>query len=249
MREVWLRANPRVFWPGLAVLALVAVGGLTLCLLARHYQWSEFTQLIGLSLPIISLGTAYSLLVLARLPRLAKEGDELLVYLQDLKPIRVPLEIVEVFFKGQTTVQPTLPAQRTVSAANPAATSNSSTRASTIVVRLAEAAVDWQQRTVNPRLGKWEGGYIILYGTWCEPITGELLKSLNSRLVAAHRQRRGESPIDASLQSSASQPPCHPDEAAGCETASQCEATGQCEMLAQQLRRFMPSQTSSGIDA
>ena len=248
MREVWLRANPRVFWPGLVVLALVAVGGITLCLLARHYEWGPFAELVGLALPIISLGTAYSLFVLARLPRLAKEGDELLVYLQDLKPIRVPLEIVEVFFKGQSTVQPALPARSTPSTEKPT-TSITAPRASTIVVRLAEAATDWQERAVNPRMGKWDGGYIILYGTWCEPITGELLKSLNSRLVAAHRQRRGEAPADESLQPSASQPPCHPDEAAGCESASQCEATGQCEMLAQQLRRFMPTQPSSGIDA
>lgn len=229
MREVWLRSNPRAVWPGLGTLAVVALGGLSFWLLARHYAWGQFQELVGLSLPIIALGVASSLVALARLPRLASEGDEMLVYLGQLQPLRVPLEIVEVFFKGQTAAQPTTGPTVKISKPTPS-------RTSTIVVRLAEAATDWQQRTVNQRIGKWEDGYIILHGTWCEPITNELIKHLNSRLVAAHRQRRGEPPLATS-----GTPPCHPAEHAECQSSSQCEATGQCEMLAEQLRRFLPA--------
>ena len=66
MREVWLRSNPRAVWPGLATLALVALGGLTLWLLARMNSWGQFTELVGLALPVIALGAAYSLVALAR---------------------------------------------------------------------------------------------------------------------------------------------------------------------------------------
>ena len=42
-----------------------------------------------------------------------------------------------------------------------------------------------------PRLGSWEHGYIVVRGTWCEPINREVIKGLNKRLVAAHRAIRG----------------------------------------------------------
>jgi hypothetical protein len=64
-------------------------------------------------------------------------------------------------------------------------------KTSNVIVRLAEAAPQWHHRDIPATFGKWAEGYIILSGTWCEPITLELLRELNGRLAAVHRARRG----------------------------------------------------------
>ncbi len=62
---------------------------------------------------------------------------------------------------------------------------------STVVVRIAERALDWHQRPVKTMLGQWCGGYITVRGTWCEPITAELIQRLNHRLVDVQRELAG----------------------------------------------------------
>ena len=57
-------------------------------------------------------------------------------------------------------------------------------------IRIAERATDWAEVAVKPALGKWCGGYVTIYGTWCEPLSLELVKQLNARLAAAHDEQR-----------------------------------------------------------
>ena len=57
-------------------------------------------------------------------------------------------------------------------------------------MRLAEAATEFHQRPVKMSLGSWKEGYIVVRGTWAEPITKEVFKRLNRRLVEVHRQRK-----------------------------------------------------------
>jgi hypothetical protein len=55
---------------------------------------------------------------------------------------------------------------------------------------LAESADQWKQVPVQSSLGQWCDGYIIIRGTWCEPLSGELVNQLNERLVRVQRETR-----------------------------------------------------------
>lgn len=109
-----------------------------------------------------------------RQPRLAYDQRHLLVYVQTGPAYRVPIEVVEGFLLGQG---PTLlPGKR-----------YDQSEARTIVVRLADAATDWADRESKPALGRWCGGYITLRGTWCEPLSVDLVNRLNQRLAEVNR--------------------------------------------------------------
>nr|MCS5632665.1 hypothetical protein [Pirellulaceae bacterium] len=58
-----------------------------------------------------------------------------------------------------------------------------------VVVRLAERADQFQQHPVKPSLGSWEEGYIVVRGTWSEPINKDLFRRLNRRLIDIHRRQ------------------------------------------------------------
>lgn len=69
---------------------------------------------------------------------------------------------------------------------------NHDRRTATIAIRLAERATDWQQRNTVPALGGWCGGQITIRGTWCEPISLDLVNRLNARLAEVQRGQRAE---------------------------------------------------------
>jgi hypothetical protein len=175
--QPWLRTNRRALAIGLAAALLLAGAGIGGIVFAAQspinsaWLWSSvlFTAICG----YFSLSLMYQL----TLPRLAYCDGYLLVYLTSSTPARVPIEIVELFFLGQGS---SLVPQGD---AGP-------TRTLTVVVRLAEAATTWHDRGVKPALGEWREGYIILRGTWCEPLSGPVVQQLNSRLAEIQRQRR-----------------------------------------------------------
>jgi len=157
--------------------ALVAVGlGL---LIAGFTQSSTLLLAIGGGLLLFGTFAILNLLYWLQLPRLAYERGELLVYLRGKDPIRVPIEIVEVFFLGQGSSP--LPRQR-----------GQETETTNIVVRLAESATEWKQRDVDLRLGLWCESYITIQGAWCEPIGEPQMARLNQRLIEAHREQKRE---------------------------------------------------------
>jgi len=112
-----------------------------------------------------------------RQPRLAYANGELLVYLRRGGPLHVPLDVVECFLLGQA--DSFLPGQR-----------NRPSETSTVVVRLAERAEAWQHIEVEPTLGSWCDGHIVIRGTWCEPIGLDVVNRLNRRLGQVRRARR-----------------------------------------------------------
>lgn len=185
MREIWLNSNRRPLVVSLLANVLALVTGVTLIALG----WA-LNHPLGLGVPGVlfaALG-GWFLIAHARqwaIPRMARENNELLLFLGNRDPDRVPLEQVECFFLGQGPTA--LPAAMTGPAGGDVETV-------TIVVRLAEAAKDWHHRETRRELAHWCDGYITLRGTWCEPITGELVKALNHRLVEAHRQIRFGNP-------------------------------------------------------
>jgi hypothetical protein len=176
MREPWLQGNRRALAAGLVVPLLLLVAGL-ICLLG---PFAVVVRWIGGGVLIAAGLLAASLVWMMFTPRLAYEDGWLLVYLSSTVPERVPIDHVECFFLGQAA---SLMPREAGSAAK--------TRA--VVVRLAEAARDYQFRSVRPSLGQWCDGYITIRGTWCEPIDSHLMRRLNERLLEIQRARRDQS--------------------------------------------------------
>ena len=173
MRETWLLPNQRILWTSMLLPAMVVVGAVIALVVTRDEGWSAF-RIVSLVIGGTGLVMIVLLWMSLRTPRLAYESAHLLVYLRAGRPIRVPIELVEVFFMGQGPAQPS---------GGPAESSN-------VVVRLAERAEEWKRMDVKPALGQWCDGYITIRGTWCEPLLPEVVERLNRRLVAAHRAER-----------------------------------------------------------
>ena len=176
-REVWLRPNRRILGVGLIFFTLMLGVAVGLIAWSAHLAMT----LAGLVLGALSLAMCGLILRSLMRPRLAYEDGFLLVLLGSWQPHRVPIELVECFFRGQGPSL--LPAARL-------AGEQDSPESSTIVVRLAESAEDWKNVDVRPSLGFWCDGYITIRGTWCEPINAERMQQLNHRLVETHRQQR-----------------------------------------------------------
>jgi hypothetical protein len=177
MTEVWLRPNRRALMLGMLLPGLLLVAGVWLIAVGLLGQlWIGWGVIGGLSVLAATL-LALQLMYWMRVPRLAYDEGQLLVYLESTSPTPVPIEIVECFFLGQGSSDLPKLEGKDPETAN-------------VIVRLAESAKDWKHRDVRPSLGHWCEGYITLNGAWCEPIDGEALKKLNQRLIAAHRQRR-----------------------------------------------------------
>ena len=182
-REVWIRGNRRALTAVLLpVLLVFAVSGFVLTPWAGelHLAWRLAAGVIaGFSLVVIS-----SLLYWIFRPLLAYQNGELLVYLNPPHVIKIPIELVEVFFAGQS--DSFMPNPRAHHAEDQLSESRN------IVIRLAERAVEYHQRKVKPIFGQWEDGYIVVRGTWIEPISKETFRFLNRSLVAAHRSQSEE---------------------------------------------------------
>jgi hypothetical protein len=127
------------------------------------WKWIGVAVLI---VAVIVLGALWR--QLAR-PRIAYRDGKVLFNLRSDWPIAVPVHIVEAFFIGQG------PAHLPSNAQGQEKTLN-------LVARLSQREKDWAQRDVRPAFGNWSDGYVTIRGTWCEPLTPELVRRLNHRL-------------------------------------------------------------------
>jgi hypothetical protein len=153
----------------------LAIGGGVLVALLPGESGRGLWRWVGVGLLLLAALVTLGVLRMLRLPRIAYERGELLVYLRGMSPLRVPIDLVECFFLGSApSGMPGAKGERA--------------KATSIVVRLAERAEDWRDRDVNPALGEWRCGYITIRGTWCETITPEKMQRLNDRLIGAHRE-------------------------------------------------------------
>jgi hypothetical protein len=169
---MWLKSNRRVLLAAAIAPALLVVLGMLIVFGIAVVAPPAARVLAGV---LVVLGAVLLVMLAwhARQPRLAYDGSNLLVYLCSGGPIAVPIEVVECFFLGSGVQRLAGGGGREVQVAH-------------IAVRLAERALEWADREVKPSLGKWCGGYITIYGAWCEPLNRDLVNRLNSRLSAAH---------------------------------------------------------------
>jgi hypothetical protein len=165
MTEVWLQSNRRVL--GMALVPTALVGGLGALVLALSRPGPM--HLVGWALVGVSLFLIAGLLRQFGRPRIAYRNGDVLFHLRAGKPIAVPREVVEAFFLGQGPAYlPRVhgPDSETVN----------------LVARLSQKAPEWMHVPVKPALGHWSEGYVTIRGTWCEPLTGDVIRRLNARL-------------------------------------------------------------------
>lgn len=175
MEQVWLGNNGRISWFLVAVFTFLCFVSLLVACVARDgnawpvrvFRWVAWLSFAGSGV------VAIWQMCWLRTPRLAYVPGHLLVYLRGLRPIRVPIGCVECFFLGQA---PGLLGQR------------QEVRSSAVVVRLAESATEWKQIPVATPLGTWRDGYIIIRGTWCEPLDASRVNRMNHDLAQAKRK-------------------------------------------------------------
>jgi len=176
-REVWLRNNRRALALGMIGPLAVALVGLAIFVVAASESWwGRGTQVLGLVLAAFGLVSTALIAVEMLRPRLAYRDGHLLIRLRSGPPVRVPLVVVECFLLGQGPSMLSGPYDRRETA--------------TLVVRLDERATDWAQVDVKPALGSWCGGQVTIRGTWCEPLSVELVRRLNARLGEITRDTR-----------------------------------------------------------
>jgi hypothetical protein len=186
MFETWIKPNRRVLAVALAGPLLLVAAGVAALVWGVFVRPSLMLSMVGGTMTGLGILGGSLLVGAMRQPILAFADEHLLVRTGEAAPARVPIDAVEVFFLGQG---PALPSDDVDAAPT---TKN-------VVVRLAESAVEWHQHAIRADLGRWCGGYIVLRGTWCEPLSVDRLNELNRRLAALRRERR-EQPLDVAAQ-------------------------------------------------
>jgi hypothetical protein len=165
MTEVWLQSNRRVLALGLVPAAgLIGLGAA-----AISVGDAMVLGLVGWALIAVGALLALVLLQQSRRPRIAYSDGEVLFNLRAGPPIAVPHKVVEAFFLGQG------PAYLPRTHGRDAETVN-------LVARLSQKAPEWMHVDVKPALGHWCEGYVTIRGTWCEPLSGDVIRRLNARL-------------------------------------------------------------------
>jgi hypothetical protein len=182
MREVWLRPNRRI----LATWAVTSLVLLAVCVVIA-VGWIPGLDGVPARIiaGILAVLAVFAVVIFAWLlgqPRLAYSEGHLLVYLGGPHPIAVPIEFVEAFLLGQG------PSWLT-------GKKHHRTETITLAVRLADRAVDWSHRSMHPMLGSWCDGYFTIRGTWCEPLSVELVNRLNQRLYEVTRARKHDETV------------------------------------------------------
>lgn len=183
MPQCWLRPNRRALLFGMIVPGLLLVAGLWLASsISVDSQWPAL-RWVGYGISTFAGVLAVLLQIAWWKPRVGYEDGYLLAYLQSGAPFRIPIDIVECFFLGQTKTGMRAP-------------DGKEAETSTVVVRLAESAKDWHHRDIKHALGHWCDGYITINGTWCEPLSSDVLKQLNDKLIEIHRSRRSDKKME-----------------------------------------------------
>lgn len=176
-REVWLKGNPRPMMIALITAAIFEGFGYAAVALAISYNWGTMAIAAGGIVAALATLLMIGAVIMLTIPRLARDGNELLVYLGSLTPERVPLSSVECFFLGQgPSMLPDLGGRES--------------ETTNVIVRLAESALDLKHRDVDAKYAHWCEGYITLRGAWCETITKDGMAALNRKLIEAQREMK-----------------------------------------------------------
>jgi hypothetical protein len=166
MDEIWLRGNQRLAWTAAAcALALLAIG--TAVYLTGGNPWLHMPIWLMATL----FGAIFLLLWRSQRARVGYERGYLVLFLGGRQ--HIPIWEVECFLLGRGASF--LPLAKLGETA-------------TLVVRLRAKDEALRQRTIDPKLGSWCEHQVTLRGTWCQPLSLELVHQLNARLAEKQGQ-------------------------------------------------------------
>lgn len=184
--KVWLRGNLRPV-AGIAVATAIVCAALAGTVTA--FDAPSAVRLLVVAACLAAASAVAVLAVVAGRPRLSHRGDVLRVRLAPTAVREVPLDVVECFFLGSSELDE----------AGRRAPDEEGRRVTTLVMRLAERAVDCRERPSFAPWGTWEEGSIVFDGRWCEPLSVEVARRLSGWLIEAKRTAAARSAADASV--------------------------------------------------
>lgn len=172
MNEIWLHANRRLAIPIIAVLDLAA-SGVAAAAFITGWGTTWGTIAFALAAAVVML-VVPGLFFVACQPRISSDGRTVKLGVRFGLPVAVPIEFVEAFLLGKgPTYLPGYDDYRT--------------EATTLIVKLADRAAEFEKLETNLRIAAWCGHYVTFRGTWTEPLSVELVNRLNERLHAAQQ--------------------------------------------------------------
>lgn len=163
MAEIWLQSNRRAYLLPIIAAEVLTVASLALAAVFRNL----WIAIVGAS--IFSLLSMGLWLASRRAARIAYDGRNVRLHIGLPQPAVIPVELVEGFFLGK----------------GPAylkGKDDYKTETSTLIVRVAERAPEWEKLPTDVRVAAWCGHHITFRGTWTEPLNVEVANRLNQRL-------------------------------------------------------------------
>ncbi len=157
-------------------IGLGLLGASIVVMASGETTWGWIGLAFGWLLLLFAGGILGGLLWMMSIPRLAYRDGQVLFFLRLGPPIVVPLEALEIFLVGRQGAH-----------AGPV---GRPAQVACVIVRMRDRAKAWRECQVSPALASWQDGYVTIRGTWCEPVSPDLLKRLNRRL--RELQREGE---------------------------------------------------------
>jgi hypothetical protein len=165
MSEIWLQSNRRAQLPLILTTGLSAMLAVYLTYALRDSGAGRWILVPVWALVCVKLLSFY----LNGRPSLCFDGRCLRINIGLPRPAVVPIELVEGFLLGKG------PAYLN-------GRDDYKTETTTLTVRLAERAPEWEKRPTDVRVAGWCGHYVTLRGTWTEPLSVEVVNRLNQRL-------------------------------------------------------------------
>jgi hypothetical protein len=173
MDEIWLRGNRRA-----VVLGFMPVLLLTAILLAALLGIGVGREIVGGLLVVALAALTAGIVYFWRRPVIAYRDGEVMFNLRRGQPIGVPVMAVEAFFLGQGPAF--LPP---VDGKEPETVN--------LIARLSQRYPELEYAEVHRSLGQWCHHYVVIRGTWCEPLNNDIIRRLNRRLRELHEGLAG----------------------------------------------------------
>lgn len=173
MREVWLKSNSRALLMSILPVALVETFALLVAVLGGFVFDNPVLMWCGGLVWVVSSIVLVGLVLQWSQPRIARDGEYVLLFVRGGLPVRVPLNLVEGFLLGQGPTMLAGPSHELETA--------------NLVIKLADKAEEFQKVEVKSTIASWCNSYVTIRGTWCEPLSVEIVNRLNMRLYEAKR--------------------------------------------------------------
>lgn len=168
MTEIWLQSNRRVYLVPIVAAEILSVAAIIVGLVFHQ----NTAGVLGFSL--FSLISAGFWLASKQAARIAFDGRNVRFYTGLAQPAVIPLELVEGFWigKGPAYLQ---------------GKDDYKTETTTLTVRIAERAPEWEKLPTDVRVAAWCGHHITFRGIWTEPLNVDVANRLNQKLYDAQQ--------------------------------------------------------------